>query len=369
MPPKNKRKSQQQKPEQVGSVKNYFLRTKHSEQTVESQTLTEHMSDIENKMADQGNAIAEGKETNVSSPQKQDEIKTPEENADLNTKTVTNSDLKNLMLEISETLSKRIEGVVNKLDKTKTSMETKIDSINARIDSMEKKYESFEKKLVSSNDRLEHFEKHTVKEVKDSISSVEAETQKSIEFVNGRVDTMEQNIAKVKPANIEKLEERIKELEEMNQYQEYRSRRYNLLVYGIHEDKDEDTTEVFKQFLINNCKLEAERVGKMGIANCHRIPKNPESDPTYKPGAPNAIIAKFVLMKDRNTVLAFARNLPKGKTVRTDLPRALKTKRAKLAREAYQIRKKENKQTAIRESPFNVWLEVRDNRSKDWEKV
>ena len=74
-------------------------------------------------------------------------------------------------------------------------------------------------------------------------------------------------------------------------------------------------------------------------------------------------------MANRNMILSHSTNLPKGKTIRTDLPSVLKTKRAQLAREAYKLRKNDNKQTAIKESPTDVWLVYRDKGEKDWTKA
>ena len=371
MPRNGKTNKQKHHPKQAGSINNYFLRRKQPETVPQVQEDSGAKFFSENKMADSDIATSNsGKTKEINDSEQSKSKENNNENIKENTEpNVTNSDLKNLMLEISETLSGRIDGLEKKLDSTKTSMENKIDNINTRINSVEKKCENIEKKLTLNDNRFDHIENHSIKKLNDNLAKIEAETQKAFDFDNDRIVAIEKSLANAKPESVEKLEERIKQLEETNQYQEWRSRRYNLLVYGIKEGNDEDTAGVFKKFLIDNCKIEGDRVEKIGIANCHRIPKNPDSDPDYKPGAPNAIIIKFLTMKDRNTVMASARNLPKGMAVRTDLPKALKTKRARLARQAYQIRKTEKKQTAIRESPFNVWLEVRKDRSAEWARV
>lgn len=85
--------------------------------------------------------------------------------------------------------------------------------------------------------------------------------------------------------------------------------------------------------------MEKAEVDSLIIQNAHRIPRNPDN--RYKETAPEAIIVKFACLKDRNTILARVHEvkLPKGKSVRTDLPGPMKKKRAQLAQKAYQLRK------------------------------
>lgn len=82
--------------------------------------------------------------------------------------------------------------------------------------------------------------------------------------------------------------------------------------------------------------------------------------------APEAIIVKFACLKDRNTILDRVHEvkLPKGKSVRTDLPGPMK-KRAQLAQKAYQLRK-EGLKTRILEKPTSVELQVRRTRENRW---
>lgn len=83
--------------------------------------------------------------------------------------------------------------------------------------------------------------------------------------------------------------------------------------------------------------------------------------------APEAIIVKFACLKDRNTILDRVHEvkLPKGKSVRTDLPGPMKKKRAQLAQKAYQLRK-EGLKTRILEKPTSVELQVRRTRENRW---
>ena len=69
-------------------------------------------------------------------------------------------------------------------------------------------------------------------------------------------------------------------------------------------------------------------------------------------------------MNSRNTLLAAAKNIPRGMkvSVRTDLPPRLKEKRYHLANKAFELRKNKDVRTRIRESApkLDVWLEYRN---------
>lgn len=139
--------------------------------------------------------------------------------------------------------------------------------------------------------------------------------------------------------------------------QEARSRKYNLLFYGIPNEADEVTHETIIKFLHEKLSISAHSIL---IENSHRVQKNPKS--TYKPNK-----VRFVRMEDRNMILNLARfkTLPKGYAVRTDLPVHLKKKRGELARKAYELRKLGMK-TRIRETKVDVIMEYRPKDEKEW---
>ena len=160
----------------------------------------------------------------------------------------------------------------------------------------------------------------------------------------------------------QKLQERIERLEEHIRYQEARSRKYNLLFYGI-EHKDEDTLKTIKDFFQNDLKLGKSTVEDMVIANAHRVPRKVEVT-----NAPDPIIVKFARMEEREMVYRARTQLPftSKKSVRTDLPADLKRKRGALSQIAYTMRKKDKMQTRIIESPRDVKLKFRKTKKDEW---
>ena len=160
----------------------------------------------------------------------------------------------------------------------------------------------------------------------------------------------------------QRLQERIERLEEHIRYQEARSRKYNLLFYGI-QHKDEDTLKTIKDFFQNDLKLGKSTVEDMVIANAHRVPRKIEV-----PDAPDPIIVKFARMEEREMVYRARTQLPvtSKKSVRTDLPADLKRKRGALSQIAYTMRKKDKMQTRIIESPRDVKLKFRKTKEDEW---
>ena len=164
------------------------------------------------------------------------------------------------------------------------------------------------------------------------------------------------------------LSHRIEELEKQMLYNESRSRKYNLLFYGVPKQEGEDVVEVVRKLIVAELKFTQSYAKDVAIANAHRIPKNPENPRD----SPDAVIVKFVCMEDRNAILYAARTRVKKASsklsVQTDLPAALKKKRSDLAKFAYTLRQDKEFQTQIRENAHDVWLMVREKKDDPWRK-
>ena len=117
---------------------------------------------------------------------------------------------------------------------------------------------------------------------------------------------------------------------------EKHDRKYNLLVYGIREEIDENIFDKMRSLFITDLEISANRVNDMYFAHGHRLPSK-------KKGVPRSIIIRFTSYGDRELVLANAYKL--GGTRRriiSDLPRKMKKTRGLLATEAYKIKKMKN---------------------------
>ena len=89
--------------------------------------------------------------------------------------------------------------------------------------------------------------------------------------------------------------------------------------------------------------------------------------PTKAVGVPKPIIMRFVYYVDRDFDLSKAHHLAKtGKRILTDLPKTMRDERARLAKQAYQIRQKEALKTRVRDIGLDIMLEVRKYDTDKW---
>ena len=268
--------------------------------------------------------------------------------------------------EISSQAAKKACNMASSKTATSTTSDCTFGDVKQLILEMDKK---INEKLDTITDRLE-----------SRITKVETEIplmQESIESVHR--DIADINYKKI-PEIEKRLENKIKELEDQLNFQEYRSRKYNVLIYGIPETSHECTEKVVRRFFVERLKIDAQVVAKIIIANTHRLPvrENPppenQSDPPEettrkRPPPPPTIIVKFVCFAHRELVYSSAtyqKLKDSGCSVRTDLPTALKQIRYELAKLAYTLRQEQKLQTRIRERPTKVWLEVRKNQTEPW---
>lgn len=143
---------------------------------------------------------------------------------------------------------------------------------------------------------------------------------------------------------------------------EKQDRKYNLLVYGIPEEAEEDVCAKMRELFVNDLEISQRRVNAMYFAHGHRLPSKSKTGP--KP-----IIIRFTSFGDRDLVLSKAPKLAGSKRrIVTDLPVVMKEERGKLAKEAYRIREDEKLQTRIKEKGLLVQLEVRKDKEDDWVK-
>ena len=117
---------------------------------------------------------------------------------------------------------------------------------------------------------------------------------------------MNANVKKVKADLTIKADEAVVKIE----FLEGHSRRRNLIVNGIKEEKGENMETVVRQFLITNMKLEPAQVDTFLFRDMHRLPKAKKKDGTLRDG-PRPVIVAFLRQKDRNTVMKKAFELKK----------------------------------------------------------
>ena len=176
-------------------------------------------------------------------------------------------------------------------------------------------------------------------------------------------------VSEIKSKTVPNLEKellaKITALEESKLATELYSKKNNLLFFNVPSDDGEDTEQVLRSFLTD--ELDIDNGESMLFMNVHRLPSR--SKETTKP---YPIIAKFVLMRDRNMILNKARtkfstpgpNAGKKYAVAPNLPTEMQTERKRLVA----IRNKltaEGKSAKIRITGTKVLLFVNNAVWKD----
>ena len=153
---------------------------------------------------------------------------------------------------------------------------------------------------------------------------------------------------------------------------EAHGRRLNVIVNGCAEMKEtvatdnggsrqyEDTELLFRGFLVNSLKFSEEYVSHVILRDCHRLPKSKKRGNTLPP----PIIAAFVSQRQRNEVLAAAKNLKSTQfSIKSDLPKRLNTIRSKMLQVRSDL-KKDNKVVRLVERQYLPLLQLRDEAMK-----
>ena len=222
----------------------------------------------------------------------------------------------------------------------------------------------------------------------DKLSAEVSAISDKVNHLEASIDINSDKIKALEETELPKLHEDIKRLKDKLTMNEIYHRKLNLLFYGIPERQQEAVADVLRQTFANEFQIEENRIAQIMIVNAHRLPRR--SSDSVPAGAnrpsPTPIIAKFVLLEDRNLVLnAYerkqrqrtqeARNsaadgaaAPPGRwlSVRTDLPPLLKARRNVLATQAYKFRREQGLATRIIVIGAEVLLQTKEKGTTKW---
>lgn len=216
-----------------------------------------------------------------------------------------------------------------------------------------------EDKVCAKLDQVKEELNVITKKVSDLERAVSDNASRVLEIENEKMPHLES-----------KLLEKINVLEKKVIEAEIYQRKSNLLFYGIKKAANENVDKVLRDTfeILGMSKADSQSIS---LVNAHRLPQRKADN-----DVPQPIIAKFVYMAQRNSVLSsYENNYSRSRrsenapriTVRTDLPPPMKTKRNQLAKAAYKMRKEENKSTKITVEGTDVVLYWREKGTKKWE--
>lgn len=257
-------------------------------------------------------------------------------------------------------------------------IKTMIKDVNKDVKDVNKKIGSLDDKLSSKLKNLDDRFSSFFEELKDDISAVKNdmtevttdvvnmksqldEVEKSMDFHASKVDQVEKEQDEKREKMNKELNEKIEELNNKLMMLEKHDRKYNLIFYGIGEERNEKLYEKMRYFFTRHLKVEEEKAKEIHFSNGHRLP----TDSKFK--GPKPVIMRFSSYEDRELVISRAYHLA-GSDMRilTDLPVQMKKERARLAKIAYDIRQQEKLKTRIKDRGLEVTLEVRKNDTEKW---
>lgn len=258
--------------------------------------------------------------------------------------------------------NKALEAEFGKLRNEMKALFVEMDGkISGRIESMDKKFsgmfKEFGEELASLKNEVIKAESK-VGEVSEKVEGME----RSLEFQAQTIEQSEIKLTeKLKKASRD-LDIKIKAMNQKLMLLEKQDRKYNLLFYGVAEERSENLFEKIRKLCKEDLEIHVETVDNMYFAHGHRIPSDRNEGP--KP-----IIIRFCSYQDRELVLSRAYKLAGSRRrILSDLPVDMKKERGRLAKAAYDIRQNEKLQTRIRDKGLDVFLEVRKSRDDLWAK-
>lgn len=235
------------------------------------------------------------------------------------------------------------------------------NKISGRIQSLDRKFSSMFKEFGEELASL----KNEVVETKSRVGEVNdkvGEMERSLEFQAQTIEQSEIKQSEKLERVVSDLDSRIKAMNQKLVLLEKQDRKYNLLFYGVAEERAENLFEKIRRLCKEDLEIQADKVDNMYFAHGHRMP-------TERNEGPKPIIVRFCSYQDRELVLSQAYKLAGSRRrILSDLPVDMKKERGRLARIAYNIRQNEKLQTRIRDKGLNVFLEVRKDRDDMWVK-
>ena len=180
-----------------------------------------------------------------------------------------------------------------------TELKEEISGIAKSVEKMWQKVEDMERKYEKLTNKSEKTVEQ-VKKVDESVKQQQIDLGKTKTIVNENCD-------------------RIRLLEERSIDQEARSRRNNVMVFGVAEKENEDCGSLFRKEVLERCGITSGVV----IERVHRFGKPIQ-------GKSRPIIARFLDFNTKQRVMRSKKGLPDNVRVTDDLPLSIREARKKL---------------------------------------
>lgn len=256
-----------------------------------------------------------------------------------------------------------LDGKVSGFSKQLDTIETKITNMSETISEVKAEVTSVKTDLKSTQHQLKCI-KDSHEELERGVQAMDLQFSEHIESEAKKFSDYVESEGKKLELIKENIQLKIDKVREQQILLEKHDRKYNVLIYGLKEEKDEKINERIYDFMVNDLNIEKKRADNIPLANVHRIPSRDRSH-----RGPDTVIVRFIHFPDKQFFLSKGSNLAKKKIrMLDDLPVCMKACRHDLANIAYRIRTHERLQTRIRVVGTHLILQTRLNARDTWQK-
>ena len=220
-----------------------------------------------------------------------------------------------------------------------SDLKGQLNEMKATFDSLLLEVRDNSKYMRDVSNRLDDVQQTATKneavlaEIKADVASKDEAIRKIIKRVDNAYVNMERMNSELTKTQqrCSSLEKQLHEVNQQSIDQEARSRRNNLLFYGVAETEEDDAREELSKFLIDKCGLPHAK--DMLIQRVHRLPTRKIH------GKTRPIIASFVDFRQREMVRSSRRNLKGPHAISEDFPRQIREARKMLSGEFGELAK------------------------------
>ena len=261
--------------------------------------------------------------------------------------------------------------MVLKLNKVAaTAEDVKKDGISKIVDAAAEARENFNTLVDALNlvaDQLDNIEKKLD-------AQAPADLTQSVADIKLAIPELRLGIKRSRELAEAKVKEAVEEMDLKHEQLEAHGRRLNIIWNGRKEEKQEittafggtrqfeDTEALFRDFLVQSLNFDEAFAKSVILRDCHRLPKSKKAKATDPP----PIIAAFVCQRQRNDVLAAAKNLQNTVfSIKSDLPKRLNSIRTEMLKARRDL-KKDNKTVRLIEKNYLPCLQMFDNATRKW---
>ena len=261
--------------------------------------------------------------------------------------------------------------MVLKLNKvTATADDVKKDGIARVVDAAVEARQNFNVLVDAMNLIAKQLE--NIEQKLDAKAS--ADVTQSVADVKAAIPELRLGIKRSRELAEAKVKEAVEGLDLKHEQLEAHGRRLNIILNGVKEEKREittvfggkrqyeDTDTLFRDFLVESLDFDEDFAKSVILRDCHRLPKSKKAKATDPP----PIIAAFVCQRQRNDVLAAAKNLQNTPfSIKSDLPKRLNSIRTEMLKVRKDL-KKEHKTVRLIEKNYLPCLQLFDNVTRKW---